>query len=426
LIRIVGISKEWQHIDVCLRLYASEGIYGYFPFNYEVHAPGASGEIVEVSGPHQLTEARVFGIAVQDGTATLQFISECGGIPFEIGAGEDERELSLLLVDIDVAPSNTIHKSSINIHPLPPPWGAGITELSKPPIFVIGPYRSGTSITTWAIGQHPNIAPMEETGWVHSSLIALKAAYRLANNRSKPAAYEYDFPESEYLNAMAEQLNDLHRKLARRRSKRVMFKRLANMAPHFTRELQLERSAWAPKNRWVDGTPEQTLSARLLAKSFEDCQFLVLVREPRQVIRSLVHFDRAGGQPMSVSDAVAHWIKFTAACCDLYQVIGPERCKLVVFENMVQNPEVVLREVYAFLGESYFAPAAHALNRRINSSDVDHLDIEMEPGVIDMLTARYDELRRGEVPDVSQFGLNDDFFEEMSESVVEAVYGAIS
>jgi hypothetical protein len=426
LIKIVGIDNEWRYVDICLRFYVGEGIYGYFPFNYEVHSLGASGEIVEVSEPCQCTEARVIGIEVQNGTVLLQLTSECGGIPFQIGVGDDQRELSLLLVEIDVIHTKRLNKSSLKVESLQTPWRTYIGNSPKPPIFIIGPYRSGTSITTWAVGQHPNIAPMEETGWVHSSLIALKAAYRLANNRPKSAAHEYDFPESEYVHVMAEQLNDLHLKLARRRSKRIMFKRLANMAPHFTPELQLERSAWTPKNRWVDGTPEHTLSARLLAKSFEDCQFLFLVREPRQVIRSLVHFDRAGGQPMSVSDAVTHWIKFTAACCDLYHVIGPQRCKLVIFENLLQSPEVMLRDVYAFLGENYFAPAAKALSRRINSSDVDHLDINIEPRVINMLADLYDELMRGEIPDLSQFGFSETLFEEMSEWAIEAVCSAIS
>ena len=34
------------------------------------------------------------------------------------------------------------------------------------PIFVVGSPRSGTSILTWCLGQHPNIIPLEESGWM--------------------------------------------------------------------------------------------------------------------------------------------------------------------------------------------------------------------------------------------------------------------
>src|SRR3954469_3364332 len=42
------------------------------------------------------------------------------------------------------------------------------------PIFVVGSPRSGTSILTWCLGQHPNILPTEESAWL--GLFAAQAA----------------------------------------------------------------------------------------------------------------------------------------------------------------------------------------------------------------------------------------------------------
>ena len=46
------------------------------------------------------------------------------------------------------------------------------TPIGPRPIFIIGAPRSGTSITTWVLGQHPNIQTMPETGWIASMGVA--------------------------------------------------------------------------------------------------------------------------------------------------------------------------------------------------------------------------------------------------------------
>src|SRR5689334_9241423 len=47
------------------------------------------------------------------------------------------------------------------------------------PIFVIGSYRSGTSILTWSLGQHFNIFPLEETNWIYKLGVYLDCLYSL-------------------------------------------------------------------------------------------------------------------------------------------------------------------------------------------------------------------------------------------------------
>jgi hypothetical protein len=45
------------------------------------------------------------------------------------------------------------------------------------PVFVIGSYRSGTSILTWSLGQHFNIFPLEETNWIYRLGVYLDCLY---------------------------------------------------------------------------------------------------------------------------------------------------------------------------------------------------------------------------------------------------------
>jgi len=51
--------------------------------------------------------------------------------------------------------------------------------MAMEPIFVIGSYRSGTSILTWSLGQHSNIFPLEETNWIYKLGVYLDSLYHL-------------------------------------------------------------------------------------------------------------------------------------------------------------------------------------------------------------------------------------------------------
>jgi hypothetical protein len=291
-ISLVNLPFDTELIDVTIELWSGpRSLYQGFPFNCYIGAKSGVGEYTEVNAEEHSFVAEVRNVQVLRGRAQLCFFCEDGGVPAQVGMGPDLAS-AMMLNEVVVRVAAYQTGASIQENLVIAPWSVGLRDVARPPVFVIGPYRSGTSITTWAIGQHPNIAPMEETGWVSSSLVALKAAFRLANRREKAASFEYDLPESEYLRTLAHAINELHLKLARRRARRLNVLQLATDAP--PPALLLERSRWAPKNRWVDGTPEYTLNGRDLADSFDDSQFVLMVRNPANVLRSLAYFDRAG------------------------------------------------------------------------------------------------------------------------------------
>ena len=57
--------------------------------------------------------------------------------------------------------------------------------ISDAPIFVIGSPRSGTSILTWCLGQHPNIMPLEESVWFSRLALTLQSCYEEGSARGE-------------------------------------------------------------------------------------------------------------------------------------------------------------------------------------------------------------------------------------------------
>lgn len=56
---------------------------------------------------------------------------------------------------------------------------------SKGPIFIVGSPRSGTSILTWCLGQHPNILGLEESNWMAQFALDVASAYRRGSARGE-------------------------------------------------------------------------------------------------------------------------------------------------------------------------------------------------------------------------------------------------
>jgi hypothetical protein len=54
------------------------------------------------------------------------------------------------------------------------------------PIFMVGSPRSGTSILTWRLGQHPNIITLEECAGIGDLAVALSICYKTKKVLANP------------------------------------------------------------------------------------------------------------------------------------------------------------------------------------------------------------------------------------------------
>lgn len=394
----LGFTRVWR--EICVEVESGPAyLYRYFPFVSYFYVGGRAQTVLEFDQAHQPRQAVIrvpVGIPVQ-----MTVVTELAGAPAAGGHGEDDRELALRFLGLSLGEGLAE----------PPPFAAerprehyemnarSIEETSPAPIFVIGSYRSGTSVLTWALGQHPNIWPLEETGWIPPLADAAILGYRSAKTAPRSFFDVYDVERREYYTQIGYAIDRFCRNASRRRLHGVLLGRLSGQDEEHTEEYQIARSVMNPKRRWVDGTPENCRYVTVLRSIFPFARFIALVRNPLDVVASMLRFERAGGTSYGVSDAAGMWLEHMRAALLSYRALGPGAVRLVSYEALCSDTPAALRSLLDFLDEPTYPKGAETFSKRINSSQISaeeraqlYGEIDAEPKLKRELLALYAEI----------------------------------
>jgi hypothetical protein len=261
-------------------------------------------------------------------------------------------------------------------------------ELSRP-IFVVGSPRSGTSILTWCLGQHPNIFPVPESNWMGQFAVNVAASYQVGIARGdRTILSAMDISSDEFFANFGRSINDL------------ILRHRANLE----RKRKMTRPPSEPKMRWVDGTPEYSLHICALRKLFPEALFVHVLRDVRDVIRSMLNFHRVAGFPLvrDEEQAYKYWLRTVKACAQAEQAYGRRVVHRLSYTRLVENPESAMHSLLEFVGEAYCARCLDPLSKRINSSDVPADFVAKDPAtdrlVVEEATNLYTELQKAAPP----------------------------
>jgi hypothetical protein len=207
--------------------------------------------------------------------------------------------------------------------------------VSGPPLLLLGVSRSGTTLLRVILDRSPGIAIPDESFFV--PLLA-----RRHGGRIEAAAFLDDLRRLPTLAAWGLQANDI--------------------APHVRDGMDLGSGiaaifgAYAErtgKPRWGDKTPMYMRHLPLLERLFPTAQYVHLIRDGRDAATSFLQmpagtYTRTWAHPGSAAAFACLWRIEVSAARALGRRVGPERYHETRYEDLVAEPERVVREICAF------------------------------------------------------------------------------
>jgi hypothetical protein len=182
------------------------------------------------------------------------------------------------------------------------------------PIFVVGCYRSGTSLLSQLLDSHPRISSGPEDP-------LLEYLAKLDNDFWRDTLKGFGFTEEEWLTEVRGTLENLQ-----------------------SRYTQIQG-----KTRFADKNPGNSPIIGYLDKLYPNCQVIHIVRNPRDVIASSrIKFGKAKGAFYG-----GRWVVHVRSAESDGAKLGGDRFRTIRYEDLVADPEKVMKDLIAWLGEPW-------------------------------------------------------------------------
>lgn len=205
-----------------------------------------------------------------------------------------------------------------------PPRVQGEPSLVDRPFFIVGCHRSGTSILRASLDSHP----------------------RMSVGNEDPSLYRLSWTDTD---------------LCRRRREGYGFseEEWFGLVRRMVEELYMRYAASQGKTRWGLKFPPNSLIIDYLDRLYPGCQVIHIVRHPRDVVAS---GRRKWGKKTGAYYG-RRWVRYVRAAETAGARLGKDRFLTIRYEDLVADPEKVLKEIVKWLGEPWNDEVLHVRRR---------------------------------------------------------------
>ncbi len=208
--------------------------------------------------------------------------------------------------------------------------------MTRGPIFIVGPDRSGTSLMYALLASHPNISMVRRTDmWCYF--------HERYGDLGQPDNFERCLSDMARYNRMKHLQPDPDRIRREFRAGPATYGRLFALFHQHNAERR-------GKPRWGDKSLHTEHYADRVLAEYPDARIIHMSRDPRDRYASVRK--RHGRTVSRVGAATARWLHSMRAALRNQQRY-PDQYRIVHFEALTQRTEEVLRQVCDFIGEEY-------------------------------------------------------------------------